>query len=161
MAAAPPIVFNYAAFVAGYPEFAGLSEPQAQAYFDRAGLFFENTGRNPAACSGNMGALFNLLVAHIAWLTAPRDANGNPASAGQPPSPIVGRVSSASEGSVSVSAEWKGSGSPSEEWYLQSQWGAEFWQATAQYRMFRYFANPTIVPGAAFPYRGRFGIRRY
>jgi hypothetical protein len=145
------VTFSYAYWIAAYPEFAGCSQDQGQAWFDRAGLIFTNTTYNPAY-PDNLSPLLYLLTSHIGWLNAPRDANGNPATTGQAPSPIVGRINSASEGSVSVGAEWKGSGSPSEDWYIQTRYGAEFWQATAQYRTARYIAHPTIVSPGIFPY---------
>lgn len=165
MATTPPITFDYAYWVASYPEFAACSSGQGQAWFDRSTLFFWNDRGNPAWCAGEM--LFKqyiyLLVSHIAWLNAPRDAQGNPAASGTPAPSIVGRVNSATEGSVSVSSEWNGSGSPTESWYLQTKYGAEFWTATAPYRTARYAALPTVVAGAGpypFPYaayRGRRG----
>jgi uncharacterized protein DUF4054 len=155
MAAA--VTFDFARFTAAFPEFAALSPLQGQAFFNRACLLFANDQCNPAFPDGNMEMLLFLLTAHLAWLNAPRDASGNPAATGTPPPPIVGRINSASEGSVSVGAEWSGSGSPSEAWFLQSRYGAEWWQATAQYRTARYSARPTIVPNAIFPARGPWG----
>lgn len=151
------VTFSYANFVAAYPEFAACSDPQLTAYFNRAGLFFDNTYANPAACAesvtpGLMEQLMWLLTAHLAWLYAPRDPLGNPASTGQATSSVVGRISSAGEGSVNVSAEWNGSGSPSEAFFLQTRYGAEYWQATAQFRTARYYANLTVVPGTGWPY---------
>lgn len=145
------VEFNYANWIARYPEFTAVNSTLAQAYFDEASLYCWNNSSNPAFGDDVLPTLLNMLTAHIAWMNAPRDALGNPASSGQPASSIVGRISSASEGSVSVQAEWKGSGSPSEEWYLQTKYGAAYWAATAQYRTARYAAQPTIVPGGAFP----------
>lgn len=146
------VQFNYAVWVARYPEFSAISEPLAQAYFDEAGLYFANqgwTGSLPQAPT-----LLNMLTAHIAWLYAPRDANGNPSSTGQAASPLVGRISSASEGSVSVSTELNASGSPSESFFTQTKYGFSFWQATAQFRQARYVAQPTIAADGVFPWRG-------
>lgn len=150
----PVITFDFATWVAGYPEFSACSSAQGQAWFNRADLYFANEACNPALVAGEsrFAEYIYMLTSHIAWLSAPRDASGNPAAAGSAPSPIVGRIASASEGSVSVSAEWNGSGSPSEAWFLQTKYGAAFWQATAQYRTARYMAQPTIVAGVGFPY---------
>src|ERR1035437_5098852 len=151
----PTVVFNYAVFIARYPEFAAVSEPLAQAYFDEAGLYFANqgwTGSLPSAPT-----LLNMLTAHIAWLYAPRDANGNPSSTGQTASPLVGRITTASEGSVSVGIELTSSASPSEAFFTQSKYGTSFWQATAQYRTMRYSPRPTIVAGPIFPSRRGYG----
>lgn len=153
MAAA--IVFDYAVWVAMFPEFASVSQPMAQGYFNRACNLFQNNTCNPAFGAGNMSSLFDLLTAHIVWLNAPRDGAGNPASTGQPASPLVGRMASAAEGSVSVGVEWSGTGSPSEAWFTQTKYGAEFWQATAQYRTARYMARPTVVVDGVFPYLPR------
>ena len=86
-----------------------------------------------------------MLTAHLAWLYAPRDANGNPASTGQIAPPLVGRISTASEGSVSVSTELTSSGSPSEAFFSQTKYGLSFWQATAQFRTARYAARPLVI----------------
>ena len=144
------VTFNYQTWVQRYPEFANVSQALAQAYFDEASLYFANcgwTGSLPQAPT-----LLNMLTAHIAWLYAPRDANGNPSSTGQAASPLVGRISSAGEGSVNVSTELTQSGGPSQSFFTQSKYGFSFFQATAQFRTGHYFARPTIVADGIFPY---------
>lgn len=153
------VTFNYATWVARYPEFAAVSEPLAQSYFDEAGLYCQNVTCNPAFAAGVLPTLLNMLTAHIAWLNAPRDENGNPASTGAAAPEIVGRINSASEGSVSVQAEWNTGtpASPSEAWYIQTKYGAAYWGATAQFRTFQYSALPTVVAGPLYPaYRRNF-----
>lgn len=146
------VTFDFTTWTALYPEFLFTTPTQGQAWFNRASRLFANDSCNPAnRDAGAMSDLLYMLTSHIAWLSAPRDNNGNPAATGKPPSPIVGRISSASEGSVSVSAEWNGSGSPSEAYFLQTRYGAEFWQATLKYRQGLYVAHPTFVPTAIFP----------
>ena len=144
------VTFNYANWVAAFPTFANVSQAAAQGFFDIATLYYANcgwTGSLPQA-----PALLNLLVCHIAFLLSPRDANGNPSSTGTQPAPtIVGRISSAGEGSVNVGVELNPSGSPSEAFFSQTQWGLMFWQATAQFRTARYVARPTIVVNGIFP----------
>lgn len=156
----PPVVFNYTTFTTLFPEMAGLSSGQAQAYFLQAGLYFQNTTANPGFCNGIdwMTMMAYLVTAHIAMLRAPKDANGFVSSTGAAASPLVGRINSASEGSVSVGVELKGGGSPSEEFFTQTQYGFDFWQATAQYRTMRYAAQPTFVPSSRFL---PFGLRRF
>lgn len=163
MAVTQAITYSYDTWVANFPEFAACSSAQGQAWFNRSGLYFANDICNPAYPV--IGAtlfeqLIYMLTSHIAWISAPRDSSGNPASSGKPPPSIVGRISSASEGSVNVSTEWKDSGSPSEAWYIQTPYGAEFWAATAQFRTMRYAARPTIVAGTVFPFVPRTGWRR-
>lgn len=166
MAVTVPLVYDYATWIANFPEFSGCSPEQGQAYFNRASVIFENGTCNPCyAAQGPAGfsTLFYMLVSHVAWLNAPRDAAGNPSAAGQPASPIVGRVNSASEGSVSVGADNGDAtaGSPSQAWYMQTRYGAEFWAATALQRTANYSANPLAMPQTSFPgYFPAFNARR-
>lgn len=148
----PVVTFDYATWVGMFPEFSGCSAGQGQGFFNRACLQFANDTCNPAFSAGNMQTLFYLLTSHIAWISAPRDANGNPAQTGQPSSPLVGRVSSAAEGSVNVASEWNTSGQPNEAYYTQTTYGAEFWTAMAVFRTAQYLAMPTFVPSAIFPF---------
>lgn len=156
----PPVVFDPAAFRLEFaPAFDGCSDPQLTGYFNRATLFCWNSVQSPAFCVGILPQLLNLATAHVAALNAPTGPDGAAASAGAPASPIVGRINSASEGSVSVGAEYNSSGSPSEAWFTQTRYGAEYWQATAQFRTAIYMANPTVVPGTQ-PLFGGFYVGR-
>lgn len=157
----PVVTFSPTDFAGAFPEFAGCSAPQEQSWFNRACLLFDNSPRNPAfaSCGGGltgtqiMTTLLYLLTAHIGWLNAPRDASGNPSSSGQPASPIVGRINTATEGSVSVGADMGdvNAGSPSQAWYMQSRYGAEYWAATAGYRTARYVPGPVQFQGPYYP----------
>lgn len=148
------VTFDYAAWIVRFPEFVGVNQALAQAYFDDAGFICWNDASNPMmATDGFLLRALNYLTAHIAWLNAPRDASGAIVSTGGGAPSIVGRISSASEGSVSVSTEWKGSGSPSEDWFLQTKYGTTYWLMTAGFRTMRYAAQPTIVAGPIVPYR--------
>ncbi len=73
--------------------------------------------------------LLNLLVAHITQLTYGID--------GQAPTGIVGRISSATQGSVAVQTEFQ-TQSEAAAFYVQTQFGAIYWQSTAIYRTARY-----------------------
>lgn len=155
----PPVTFDFAAWVLIYPEFANCNPAQAQSWFNRASFLCGNEACNPVnAVTGMLQECLYLLTAHIAWLNAPRDASGVPAASGQPASPIVGRINSASEGSVSVGADMGDAtaGSPSQPWYMQTKYGAEYWAMTAAIRTARYVAQPTLPPTpwwpGAFPY---------
>lgn len=128
------VAFSYDWWRDRYPELAGWVTPgQAMGFFDRASLLLDNTAASPVRDVDTRRILLNLLVAHLAQLNAP--------IAGQSPSPLVGRISSASEGGVSVSTEW-GSTEPGEAWYAQTRFGAEYWTATRQYRLGRYHVGP-------------------
>lgn len=155
----PAVTFVFADWIAQFGEFSAVNPVAAQAWFNRATNFCSNDTCNPAFVNDPTGAtltgLLYLLTSHIAWLNAPRDANGNPAATGAPASPIVGRIDQASEGSVSVHADMGdvNAGSPSQAWYMTTRYGSEFWYATAGIRTAFYVAQPTIVPGP--PYFGR------
>ena len=163
--AQPDAVISYedADFKALFPEFTNCGPTQCQSWFLRAGTMCANAANNPLVQQGN-GSLYllqqalYLLTAHIGYLTAPRDANGNPTTqqgAGSV-SQMVGRVTSASQGSVSVSSDMQASGGTySQAYFMQTQYGAAYWELTKSLRTFQYFATPTIVPGP------RPGFRRY
>ena len=154
-----PVQFNYANWIAAFPQLSNINATQAGNFFTFATLYWNNSGgwttNVPQAAM-----LLDLLTAHIAFLWAPRDDNGNPASTGSfPPPAIVGRISSATEGSVTVQTEYdSNAGSPSEAWYTQTQYGAAYWAATAPFRSAVYVRTPFLPPQAASfgsPWPGR------
>lgn len=126
------VQFDFALFQQLYPEFVGITLQQATNYFNMATGYLRNDGTSPVCDAAQQLSLLNLLTAHIAYLLF--GVNG------QPPSGLVGRISSASEGSVSVSTDFPAD--PGAAWYLQSPYGAMYWQLTAAYRTFRYRAFP-------------------
>ena len=144
-----PVVFSYATWVAMFSEFSPLTPAQGQAYFNNATLICANSASNPINGDGNLAALLYWLTSHFAWLQCPKDSNGNPAATGAIASPLVGRISNAQEGSVSVQTEWDGGDkSDLEAFLLQTKYGAFYYSATSQYRTARYLARPTfVVPG--------------
>jgi hypothetical protein len=148
--------FSYSDWVGQFPMFAAVSAPQATGFFNRATIIWANDGTGPVASAAQQETLLNLLTSHIAWLSAFRDDNGMPSSTGTiPPPSAVGRVSNASEGSVSVALDMgdANAGSPSQAWYMQTQFGSEFWAATAQFRtgLFVPPRRPTAPATAIFP----------
>lgn len=153
----PPVTFDVAKWKGMYPEFAAATDPQAEGWFTRATFIVGNDWASPAnRVAGMLESLLYLLTAHIAWLNMPRDAAGNFSSTGSA-SQLVGRIDSASEGSVSVHADLGGGGdsSPSQWWYMQSRYGAEYWAATAGFRTAHYVPRPAPWP---YSYRRRPGF---
>lgn len=144
--------FDYDAWIAAYPVFAGVTEPQAIEFFNLATAFFNNAGW-PGSLP-QAPAMLNALTAHVAWLFSMRDQNGAPSSSGTvPPPSIVGRISNASQGSVSVQAEYDAQGgNPSAAWYNQTPYGAMYWAMTAPYRTAVYVPRVTPLPGR-YPWR--------
>lgn len=150
------IVFDFGKFSARYPEFKGLTPDMAQAYFDEATIFAPNDGTNPMLRRGEevFRQVLYMATAHIAWLNAPHDGAGNPAAEGAPASAIVGRISSASEGSVSVQTDNQFEPG-SAQWWQQTRYGAAYWAATASVRTMHYAARRTFVPSSIFPFGRR------
>lgn len=129
------VQFDYAAWIALYPEFGStVSQPQAQQYFTIATTIHRNDGGGPVNDPTQQLALLNMMTAHIAALMAP------PAP-GQQASSLVGRINSASEGSVSVQAAYSNNVSEQMAWFIQTKYGALYWTATAPYRTMRYVPN--------------------
>jgi hypothetical protein len=147
----PAVEFNYQQWIGIFPEFSAVSEALADQYWMLAGFYCANRFQGVVP-TWMLPTLLNFLTAHLAWLFAPRDADGNPASTGSNGSPLVGRIVSANEGSVSVAVQWDPTGSPSETFFIQTKYGAAFWAATAQFRTARYIARPTRVADGVFPY---------
>lgn len=137
------VAFDYVGWSARYPELAVyISQATAQAYFNEAQLYCDNTANSPVlddTVGGQRYMFLNMLTAHICALNAPL---------GQPSSPLVGRINSATEGSVSVQTENQyPPGSP--QWFQQTKYGAAFWAASAMYRTARYQVGQ---PRVADPY---------
>lgn len=150
------VTFVYADWAAIYPQFATtVNSAQAQNCFDQATLYcandacsiipFDLTATPPITARRS---ILYLLTAHIAQLQYGAVIGGTLVPAG----PIVGRISSATEGDVSISAEMKGPESAA--WFFQTEWGASAWQAMAPYRTARYMASPGrfAFVGAPYPY---------
>lgn len=134
------VVFDIAAFRERYPEFDTVSDSLLNAYFVEATVYLDNTDGSIVTDATIRSVYLNMLVAHLAAM--------NSGVGGSKPTGLVGRVASASEGSVSVSmADIPSSGSS--WWYLQTPYGAAYWQATASYRTARYVpgASPSNYPG--------------
>lgn len=130
-------VFDYAAWNQRYPELGAVDEGRAALLFAEAGLYLDNTDCSPVQDVAMRLMLLNMIVAHLAVL-------GGALEPGGAPSGMVGRVSSASEGSVSVSVD-SGLAPGTAAWFQQTNYGLSFWQATKRFRMARYIAPPGYV----------------
>lgn len=127
------VTWNYNQWVATFPQFAYLTAPQALLYFNIATSYCRNDGGGPVANEALQLNLLNLMTAHIAQLFAPT-------SSGASPSGLVGRISNASEGSVSVAVDMPST--PNAAWFNQTPFGAAYWQMTAPFRTMRYRPAP-------------------
>ena len=136
------VTFSYSDWSLRYPELAGsVSAPLAQLYFNESQLYCDNTPCSVICNLVERELLLNMLTAHIAATNA--QINGQPAS------PLVGRISNATEGSVSVATQLN-INSNSSQWFTQTKYGIAYWQATAKYRTMRYVLGPRPL---AVPFR--------
>jgi len=128
------VVFNPVAFKARYPEFSAVANATLGAYFTEATLYLSNADNSPVQNITRRTILLNMLTAHVGMLGGALSADGRPLP--------VGRVSQAAEGSVSAGFEYMTPGT--QAWYVQTQYGAAYWQATSNIRSFRYVPCPTL-----------------
>jgi hypothetical protein len=129
-----------------YPELAAsVPQPLAQQYFAEATLYCDNTPCSIVTDLTMRTMLLNMVTAHIAALNAPLN--------GQASSPLVGRINSATEGSVSVGTQLD-MPPGSAQWFAQTKYGLAYWQATAQFRTMRYVPGPVPVTN---PWGFRYG----
>lgn len=153
---APP---NYESWILRYPEFDAVESDTYDLYFAEAGLFCRNDGSSPVTTAAAQSALMQMLTAHIAALYSQSQGDPTPGDAKNANTP-VGRISDATQGSVSVRVDWPSAADSSamEKWLSQTKYGAEYWAATLVYRQMRY--RPALfysLPGAgAFRGVGRF-----
>ena len=131
------VAFDSAAFLMRYPEFSAVAPATLGAYFTEATLYLSNSDNSPVQDVGRRTLYLNMLTAHVAFLAGALGADGLPRP--------VGRVSQATEGSVSASFEGVPPTPGTGAWFQQSQYGAAFWQATSSLRGFRYVAQPTSI----------------
>lgn len=128
------VEFNPAEFKEIYP--IDINDSQLNMCFSKAELRLNNT-KNSLVCDlKERKILLYLLTAHLA-LIQDRINKGNDS---------VGRIASASEGSVSVSLDFPTNGSALMAWFAQTPYGAEFWTLTSKYRTMRYVATASPTP---------------
>lgn len=134
------VVFSHPDWVARYPEFLTNGPAACTGYFDEACLYLDNTDTSPITNVAMRTTLLWMLTAHITQING--GVNGKPAS------PLIGRMTSASEGSVSTSVDAGSGGSTTQAWYMQTKYGASYWNATQRFRRTRYVVNarPLALP---------------
>ena len=115
--------------------------------FEEAGNYLSNADTSPVQDVTSRLRLLGMLVAHLAQMSV--------GSSIRPATGLVGAITSASEGSVSVGLESAGV-TAANAWYMMTTYGANFWNATAYLRMFRY------MPGRQPSFdRARYGYGRW
>lgn len=127
--------FQYSIWAQRFPTFAvTIQAPFAQLLYSEALLIPEGSQITNNWClpSSSIIVMMNLLVAHLAFLTQ-RDPSA------------VGRISDATQGSVSTSLSYPSDQGATQSWYAQSQYGAELWRMMAPYRTARYVLGPAVI----------------
>lgn len=162
---ADPVVFSYAVWVARFPEFAAIPQLLAQSYFDEATIVWRNNGTSPAGMPLSpsltpaiQSVILNLITAHIAALYAQSQGQADPGGAQDANTP-VGRIASASEGSVSVSADLglAPSANAMQAWLTQTKYGFQAYAYMGTYRTMRYVPGMLQPGGFGWPATGPFG----
>lgn len=124
------VVFDAAVFKVAFPEFDEQTDARCQSAFDlAAGTLLDNTSASPIP-EAPRTLLLNYLTAHLLTLLDGSSDSGR----------TVGRLSSSSQGSVSATLTLQ-SGTASQDWYMQTQYGATYWTASAMYRTGRMMAS--------------------
>lgn len=136
-----PVVFDYQAWSQQFPALAPrVNEALASACFDQATLYLNNTNRSTFSTAARRAMVLYLITAHLATLRLP-GPNGSSNDM------LVGRISNASEGSVSLGTDMTIPNSAA--WWGQTRYGLDAWQAMAS----RANARPILGPRPVFdPY---------
>lgn len=133
------VAFNYSQWQANFPPLAETPQGQATFYFTLACGYCDNSATSPIINLQTRENILLLLTAHVATLIGPT-ASG-----------LVGRITNASEGSVSVAADMPSN--PDTAWYNQTQYGALAWQMMAPWRQALYIPAPqTPLAAQSFPF---------
>lgn len=145
------VVLDTAKFKEAFPEFADVPDGRLTVLFTMAtSTVLDNTDASPVTSYPERESLLFLLLAHMLTLYGTGPLAGGIGGTG--PSGAVGRVSSATEGSVSSSMEYHAAGTATEAWFNQTQYGAMYWVMTARWRSMRYVALGSSGVGRALDY---------
>ncbi len=139
---------DYMSWQTRYPEFSAVSSPTYGLLFAEAGVLHANDGSGPVTTAVAQQTLMQMLTAHLAALYVQSQGDVAPGDAKNANTP-VGRLSDATQGSVSGSFDWPSAADSSamEKWLTQTKYGAEYWAATLLYRQLRYARGFYAVPG--------------
>lgn len=126
------VAFDLTTWRARYPEFATVADASVTACFTEATLYVSNRDSSPVVDLSVRATILNMTTAHVVAM--------NFGVNGEAPSPLVGRIESAAEGSVNVKTAYAAAAG-SRAWWDQTKYGAAAWQALSPFRAARY------VPG--------------
>lgn len=136
------VQFSYAAWIARYPEFASVTQPTAEQYFAEASVYHRNDGGGPVTDPTVQSVLLNMVTAHIAARYS------TPTGGAQPSGGLVGRLTNATEGSVSAGTQ-NDYPPGTVQWFQQTKYGSDYYLATAPYRTMRYMPRSRFGANAS------------
>lgn len=143
------VVFDPAAFKLAFPQFANAADASLTALFTMIGYaYIDNTDGSIVVNVDQRGAMINFLMAHLLTLFGYATTDGTII----PGTGSVGRVASATEGSVSTSLGYNVPTGATEAWYAQTPYGAALWIMMAPFRSFHYVANGRSGVGRSVDY---------
>jgi hypothetical protein len=128
------ITFDNNQWYAQFPEFKRVIPATVSAMFTVATTLIRNDGGGPIRdAQAQQNALY-YATAHLIRLFYPPGNNGEPYD-------FTGRISSATEGSVTVATELNLPVNPGAAWWTQTPYGFAAWQILASDRTMRYFPS--------------------
>lgn len=145
------VIFDPAQFKLAFPEFAGVPDLRLTMTFTAATAILDNTDASPVTDAAQREAMFYYLIGHLLTLFGYTDTAGTAV----PGAGVVGRLSSASEGSVSSSFEMNVPANANAAWWNQTQYGATYWMLTLPYRTVQYVASGRSGIGQSLDYLNR------
>lgn len=152
------VVFNYTEWLAQYPEFApnngqGVTQTQAQNFFNRVtyGGLIDNTAVSPIQDLFQRTIILNLAVCHLAVLAGALNPSQRQ---------LVGKINSATQGSVSVSTDSATKGGELAAYWGQTTYGATLYAMLLPFRT-AFYVPPPVPAGPMIPYYGRYGRGRF
>jgi hypothetical protein len=127
------VTFNYQAWASLFPSLVTIPQPLVNGIIlTLAQGYCRNDGSGPVNDPVMQLNLLNLMVAHIAVLFFGQNGNA--------PSTLVGRITSAGEGSVNVSTEMPST--PNRGWYDQTPYGSAFYELSSNFMSAVYIPGP-------------------
>lgn len=115
------------------------------------GLITPGTAIIASQLTGPLGGVGSYTITGSAGIVAPENMIVTGVPNISPPLGIVGRINDASEGDVSVSAEWQAPPNAGQAYFIQTKYGADYWTYTAKYRTAIFVPAP---PSAYNPLAG-------
>jgi hypothetical protein len=155
------VTFDYAAWLARYPEFIDVDSVLVTDIANNvAPVYLRNDGFGEVGAYGGamvQDYLLKLVVAHLVQLfCVPSSVGASSSGVGSPQ--LVGRITNATEGSVSVQvADIPVVPGTNQPFWAQTKYGLAYWTATSVYRTMHY-RRPRPRSFEPWPGQGGWGI---